>query len=238
MARRNRETLKNFFRRGSLPDEDQFKDLIDSSLNIIDEGFSRSINQGLEIGCIDDSNKLMGFFKNVEDNQPVWSIALNKETGNLDIINQNEDPVLSLSPDGKIGIKTDTPENDLDINGVISYKAKTGNLKQGKVPADGKWHPVLSNLKGCQALEIMAGVGKKGTGKYALAHAVALNTFFSNKKIKINQSYYRRACNKLKFRWTGNSNSYNLEIRTKMNYGDQTQISYHISKLWLNTFME
>lgn len=37
MAKRNRETLKSYFRRGCMPKEDHFSDLIDSMLNLVDD---------------------------------------------------------------------------------------------------------------------------------------------------------------------------------------------------------
>jgi len=228
----------NFFRKGSLPKEEHFADLIDSSLNIIDEGFSKSVKEGLKIAPIGDSEKVISFFRNIEDKKPVWSVALDKKSGHLNIINQKEEAVVSLSLDGKIGIGTDQPQYKLDVDGVLAYKAKMGNLKTGKVPADGKWHPIISNLEGCQALEVMAGVGKRGSGNYALAHVIALNTFFSMRKIDVRQAYYCRMCNRLKFRWTGGEKSYNLEMRSRMSYGGDVKIKYHISKLWLDTFMD
>ena len=49
MAKQNRETLKRFFSAGKLPSEEHFADLIDSSLNVTDEGFSKSEDFGFEV---------------------------------------------------------------------------------------------------------------------------------------------------------------------------------------------
>lgn len=238
MAKRNRETLKNFFKKGSLPKEEHFSDLIDSSLNIIDEGFAKSMKKGLEVRSVGDSENLISFFNKTEEDTPNWTIALNKQTDNLEILNKDNERALSISSDGKIGVGTKTPEYTFDINGVLAAKANIGTFKAGKAPADGKWHPILSDLKGCQALEIMAGVGKKGSGNYALAHTIALNTFFSKKRIKTQQAYYSRRCNRIQFRWTGDKSAYNLEMRTRMDYGSDISVRYHISQKWLDTFMD
>ena len=63
MTKRNRNTLKNYFLNGSVPNQDQFKDLIDSNLNIIDEGFDKSPDEGLKVSQLGDSGRLISFFK-------------------------------------------------------------------------------------------------------------------------------------------------------------------------------
>jgi hypothetical protein len=42
MTTRNRDTLKQFFQEGRLPTSDHFGDLIDSMLNMSDEGFRKT----------------------------------------------------------------------------------------------------------------------------------------------------------------------------------------------------
>ena len=39
MALINRQTLKNYFKKGGFATEKHFVDLIDSSLNVVDDGF-------------------------------------------------------------------------------------------------------------------------------------------------------------------------------------------------------
>ena len=63
MAKKNRRTLKRFFSEGSLPTEDQFGDLIDSSLNTIDEGLDKTPQNGLELSLVGDHDRLISFFR-------------------------------------------------------------------------------------------------------------------------------------------------------------------------------
>ena len=66
MAKQNRETLKRFFGVGKLPTEEHFADLVDSSLNIIDEGFDKTDEFGFEITPqkgSDDTENLISFFR-------------------------------------------------------------------------------------------------------------------------------------------------------------------------------
>jgi hypothetical protein len=238
MARRNRKTLKNFFQKGQMPTQENFSDLIDSMVNIVDEGFSKSINDGLEISSIGDSSKLISFFQNIEDKSPVWTIDIDKENSNLSFKNKNGDQELVLDKVGHVGIGTDNPVNTLDINGIVSYQGRIGTYKSGLIPADGQWHSIIAGLDGCHAFEIMAGVGKKKSGKYSLVHAHALNTFNSESRIYYHQSFFRTMCNTMKLRWTGSMHDYSLEMKTRSDYGADIYINYSVGQLWFDTYMD
>ncbi|MCG8697411.1 MAG: hypothetical protein MI922_05105 [Bacteroidales bacterium] len=238
MARRNRKTLKNFFQSGQMPSQEDFTDLIDSMVNIIDEGFSKSVNDGLELSSVADSDKLISFFKNIEDKSPIWSCETNKENNNLSFSNSLGEKVLVLNEDKKVGINTENPESTLDVNGVLSCKGRKGTFKSGVVPANGKWNSIISNLDGCNAFEVMAGVGKRKSGKYSLLHAFALNVFNSESKISYNQSFFKTWCNTMKLKWSGSMHDYSLDIRTKSDLGEDIYINYYITQLWFDPYMD
>ena len=43
---------------------------------------------------------------------------------------------------------------------------------------DGNWQTIVFNLDGINGFELVASIrGKKGSGRYALAHAIALSAF-------------------------------------------------------------
>lgn len=238
MAKRNRKTLKNFFKKGQMPSEENFSDLIDSMVNIVDEGFNKSINEGLEISPVGESSKLITFYQDIEDKNPIWSCETQKDKNNLSINNKKGEKVFVLNEEGNVGVNSENPKTELDVNGVISYKGKTGTYKNGYVPADGKWHKIISNLDGCQAFEVMAGVGKKKTGKYALMHAFALSTFNSKNQIKYHQSFFKTLCNTIKLRWTGSMHNYALEMKTRSDFGQDIYVKFSVSQLWFDTFMD
>src|SRR6185436_20000712 len=104
MAKRNRITLKHFFRRGGLPTENQFRDLIDSTLNMVDEGFGKSPENGLEISPLGDKPSLVSFFRNEDSASPAWSIRYDERREKLLIEIPNAAPAVSLGPKGHIGI--------------------------------------------------------------------------------------------------------------------------------------
>lgn len=238
MARRNRKTLKNFFQKGQLPTQENFSDLIDSMVNVVDEGFSKSINDGLEISPIGDSQKLISFFRNIEDKSPIWSYETDKLNNNLSFNNRNGDKVLVLNEEKRVGINTENPGTTLDVNGILSYKGRLGTYKYGLVPANGKWQSIITGLDACNAFEIMAGVGKKKSGKYSLMHAFALSTFNSENKISYHQSFFKTMCNSIKLKWSGSMHDYSLEIKSRSDFGEDIYIQYSISKLWFDPFMD
>jgi hypothetical protein len=239
MAVQNRNTLKGFFQKGQLPSEGHFNDFIDSVINKVDDGMSKTIEDGLMLSPIGTSRKLISFYRSIEEKSPAWNIDINSGDGTLNFNNHVGDSVISLKNDGNVGINQPSPEHTLDVNGMVAMKGRTGTYQQGKVLADGNWHPVLTELNGCFAFEVVAGIGKKKTGKYALIHALALSTFGKSKnRIRINQAYYGVRCNKIELRWTGDTYNFNLEMRTRCSYGGDYYVKYYISSLWSDHFMD
>ncbi len=249
MAKQNRNTLKNYFKRGSLPSENHFSDLVDSSLNIIDEGFYKTVDDGLKVSTAGASDRLLSFYRNTDQIMPLWTVDIHKPDNRLKICRQGDKVVCSVDASGRVGINKDKAEHTLDVNGVVSSKGRIGGLS-GKVRADGRWHSISDELEGCHALEIMAGAGKRGTGKYSLLHAIALNTFnpkgwffnIFNRKNKISEhhAYYRSKCDKLRLRWkcAERPHHFFLEIKTGCDYGDGIMIQYNLTELWFDHLME
>lgn len=238
MDKKNRKTLKNYFKKGNLPSERQFGHLIDSMLNTLDDGFEKTIQDGVRIATLGESDKLIGFFRDIEARSPVWSMEFD-EPGNRLLFKGNEAPVLSLDPRGKVGVNTGTPEACLDVAGEIAATGRIGTYRKGKVPADGNPQAILEGLDGCRAYEIMAGVGgHSGSGQYALLHAIALNTFQSGGKVVIHQSHFGSRCNRLKLWWGGSQRDYGLYIQTLSCYGEGVAIQYQVTELWFDYFME
>lgn len=283
MARRNRETLKNFFRHGSLPSEESFHDLIDSTLNMSDEGFDKSPENGFQVLAQGSRPSLLTFYREEDPADPIWRLALDEvdrrrlliwddgpEGREGEIPADGADdrgprrPTLTLGPGARVGVNTAEPQRELDVDGFVRSRGREGVVPerpardeggeaaaQGAPPvlADGAWHDITGPLDGCHALEVVAGVGLKGSGHYALLHAIAMNTynptgFFFNflrrkKPIRVTQAYHRNRSDRLALRWTGDEKSYRLQIRTRRDYRDlpnaggaSVRIRYHVTELW------
>ena len=270
MTKRNRKTLIEHFAEGRLPTQEAFADLIDSTINIVDDGFEKSAVEGLKVAQIDDNAKLLSFYDEITVRSPVWSVALSPPSSGYGTANyktlsvfwtENGDNRLILSsvpigertlePDAlvphrlRMGINRQVPEHEMDVGGVVAADGRIGRVAPDglEVRADGNWHPITKSLDGCHAFEVMAGVGKPKSGKYALTHAFAVSTFNSRKSnITHHQAHFSSRCDQIDLRWTGSVHDYVLEMRTRCSYeqhaNEEIYVQYFLTKLWFDPFME
>ncbi|MBI3525620.1 MAG: hypothetical protein HY066_14060 [Betaproteobacteria bacterium] len=268
MTKRNRKTLTDNFADGKLPTQEAFGDLIDSMVNIVDDGFDKSAQDGMKVAQLGNSSKLISFYDEITVKTPLWSIAFSMSGygggvgsyKNLNFFygNNNTTGLTLASAAGseageetvqhekiRMGINKNNPEYEVDVNGVVASDGRIGREggAEKAVRADGKWHPVITGLDGCQAFEIMAGVGKKNNGRYALLHAFALNTFNSKKgNITYHQAHFSSRCDQIDLRWVGETHNYSLEMRTRcsfeQNADEEVCIRYFVTQLWFDPFME
>jgi hypothetical protein len=237
MNLKNRETLKEFFRKGKMPAEGNFEALIDSMVNRIDDGFSKSMDHGMMLSPEGSSKSLMSFFRSIEQKNPAWTFSIDADDHHRGMSFLEPGPQggvrLFLQEGGNVGVGTIEPKYKLEVNGFAAMKGRVGSFSTGTIPADGKWHDIVGDLNGCQAFEIVARVGQHGSGRYALLYATAASTFGRSKsRITKMQAHYGWWWNKMKIRWRGTTFSYGLQIRSRRNYGKEFVIHYHVTKLW------
>lgn len=255
MPKKNRETLRTRFSDGAMPSMTDFADLIDSMLNIVDDGIERTISNGLRLRQVKPdqsgpSNKLISFYKDVEMQSAIWSMQLNDKTESLQFYDTDknrdlEDRIALLTlaksrsfengntTSAMVGINKAEPLYTLDVEGTISSVGRIGKKGEKYALADGDWHTIRSNLSGCCAFEIMAGAGKKLSGNYAIMHAFALNAFNSKGEITYHQSHHSSKCNRIELQWAptktpmsdGANGEYDLEIRVGCSYYEQKKKS-------------
>lgn len=239
----SREQLKEFFRNGKVPSEKHYSDLINSMVHKVDDGFSKDEINGLRISSTEEEKSLISFYKDLNEQDPFFTIGkdeLNPTSLTLKPFesaegakNENENSFF-FHNNGKLGIGTKCDDKfKMEVNGFAGMQGRIGTYNSGKRPADGNWHVILEKLDHCQAFEIMARTGKKGSGRFALMHATALGVYGpKGGKIKRTQTYYGFFWNKLSLRWTGTTHNYSLELRSNSNYGENVDIHYTITRLW------
>ncbi len=268
-ATTGRETLKGLFDKGSMPGESSFAALIDSTLNLVDDGIKKTLEDGLQLAPMKSGQKgkrLVSFYNQIGKLKPGWSIDMAPA-----LLNQSKEASQlcfnQLDGNGKA-----TPVLTLDPAGPTMMKARLGAYNKNRsVPADGNWQTMASGLKGCNAFEVVARAkGTAGQGRYALIQAIVCSTyadrvhtipsrtskgnwirrllsFFSytsHSEININQSYYGGRGSKLQLRlrsYEVRSKEdypfrYDLEIRTKKNYGEDGKIDFSLMQLWDDKF--
>ncbi len=256
MAQHTRSELYKIYK-GGFHDK-AFEHLVDSALNIKDDGLGINPDNGLVLTSKGASKNLMSFYQRVSDrSSPLWNISLDSNENSRGLnFNQNGKSLLFLQDDGHIGINTVTPNYELEVNGLISTKGILGSYSKGYCTADAKWHTLegLRNLDGCVAFEIFAHVNDDKDRRYGLTYATMLMTHtkrgHKNKMRTVeagSKFLFGKFLNKIKFRWIlDDLNSepgkpkYMVQLRTRSHYGmkDGTtkDVFYRVRLLWDKEF--
>lgn len=241
----SREELKKFFRNGKLPSEKDFAELIDSGINKLDDGFVKDEDHGFVIASTGGSKKFISFFRSTDELNPFLTVERaveGSEALRLTPFSESTKDATDNSnsfffhANGSLGVgKIADEKYKLDIgNGFTAMHSRAGTFATGKVPANGKWHPVITELDNCQAFEIVARTGVKHSGKFSMMHAIAVSAFGgkARNKVKKVSAHYGFFWNKINVKWSGKVHDYTLSLRTNANYGGGVDIYYHITKLW------
>jgi hypothetical protein len=251
--RRSRKSLKSIFQKGKLPTEASFSDLIDSTINIIDDGINKSEKFGYELSPQGEDKSLLSFFKNLELGEaPIWQFAIsgkeNEEGLSFGMPNHPDRPTtLFFDKDGHIGVNTLRPVMPLSVDGFIGLKGRIGIFAVGEVAGDGQYHNIIENVINPESFEIVARIdGAVGRGKYAMTHAIALCTYPNSwfNKVKQSNAFFGWPWNRIKLRWKNKDGALILQMKTSSHYGIDPEtnapfkIRFHISKLWDDTYMK
>jgi hypothetical protein len=262
MARRSRDTLKLKFSQGAMPSSEAFGDLIESMLNIVDQQFDKTPQDGLKVGQF-SQGKLLSFYHDIDVKSPIWAVRMEQPSDNLMIGTDTHPGALTLrnrngnATDEPLQLEASTDDDraklgkfELDVNGVLVADGRHGRPGL-RVPADGEWQYITPVLQGCQAFEVVAGAGKTGSGKYAVLHAFAMNAFNGKGDITYHQAYCGNRCSQLELRWKPESSrlqdGYRLQIRVGCPYDGKdefagpnnapTMICFQLTQLWFDSGM-
>ena len=246
MALLTRSTLKNLFKRGMVPSEVNFADLIDSTLNKVDDGFSQSTTEGFMLAPQGPNNRLLSFYESIRDPNAAFTMSMNPtpHSHGLSFNDDENNSMLFLRKGGNVGIGTTLPNFKLEVNGMTGMAGRVGTFAVGDIPADGRWHPIVTDLEGVQAFDIIAYAGgRSGRGKYALSQAIAVATY-GRGTVRHVKASYGLFWRKISFRWVGAETNFRLEAKTAGNYGyldkeekQQAKLRFWVSKLWDDTTM-
>lgn len=263
MTKRNRDTLKKRFGEGEMPSSGDFGDLIESVLNIHDDGIAHNEKDGLRLTQISGNNRVLSLYSAVEEDSTAWAFGLDGRTSTLtldaarrgngrdDQADDDDDDgggyaVLTLlapdeaNADARVGINTRHPRYELDVDGVVASAGRIGAPGTRAAPADAEWHTIGGPYQGCTALEVMAGAGLRESGKYALMHAFALRTFDAKGEFTYHQAHFGSRRHRLQLRWLDDKTApgnYHLQVRVGCAYGEGTRICYHLTSLWMDARM-
>jgi hypothetical protein len=246
VSKQDRTTLKSFFREGALPSAEHYRDLIDSAVNQVEDGFEKSPADGLRLASVGDSLKVMSLYQGLGAREPSWTMEHGEAPGALHLrqgigaqargIGGAADPAahgpagLTLTRDGRTGLGEERPEWRLDVAGTARMAGRIGTTP-GALPAvlaDGRWHDITLPMTGCQMFEVVAGAGgERNQGHYSLLHAVAMNAFhprnpilnwmFRRRSIRTQTAVYGSYADRLKLRWVATAERHHYKLQLRSN---------------------
>jgi hypothetical protein len=226
---RNRQTLKESFRQGTKPGEEDFENLIDSSINILDDGMAKTPGGGLKLAPLTEGGTVLSVLENIEDSQPLWEMALN-EKGELEIRRpSSSSAAVTLATDGSIVLGEEGQPAVMRTGGRMPQRE--GCLYAGKAPADGKWHDITGLVEEGCLLEVAAVAGNKDTFRRSSLLATAAFCFGKHSKIRKTRAYKGCFRRKILLRWQPDENDFEsarLQIRTRCDFTEGAQISYRV----------
>jgi len=226
-----------------------YKALIESTVNLKDDGLEKNEQDGLKLTLTGSSKKLLSFYERMKDS-PSWSVGLNMD--NQEGLTINEGAGLSrvfLKSGGNIGVDKTDPNYTVDVAGLVAMEGVVGTFARGHADADGEWHPILTRQDGCRAFEIIAHINDDDGKRFAITHGIILiskGVKGTRRQIKMAQAgskwLWGRFFNKITFRWILNTDDeegpelYDLMIKSRTHYGlvddKPKRIFYRVKKLW------
>lgn len=224
---KTRDELKKYFGAGQKPTSEDFADMIDSMVNIVDD----KVAGKLELASEQENDAAIEFKKRVIDKQPVWKIAMDKNDCMIIQSGKDDAKMLILHPDNKIELGAG---NDLLVKGTIYADSFLGRFNgSGQKPADGQWHDLVIGSKGPKAYEIIAGCETFNNYNFAFVKAVA--TQFNNAPIRVkktNFSWRTLGSSKIQLKWFIQDDNCVLRIRSHKNLGNNVVIDVYVNELY------
>jgi hypothetical protein len=211
---RGRSTLKSYFRKGAIPTEEHFAELIDSAANLSEDGLVKIAADG---GLRLFSPGRDGVFASVcADNPersgaaPLWRFVL-CEDGALEIRNGKDEPVLRLGQD--------YAENAPEGTGVL------------KIKADGRWHDlpveaaIQRHIEGCRVYHLSACYRNLKTGACVVCQVTASHS--GARKCKV-----RGGSGRIRVRWQRHEGKLYLRMKCRGAQSGPEAVHCRIETLW------
>lgn len=124
MVQKTRRELQRIFKSGAKPSSEDFKDFIESTLNISDDGLEKSAgaNSPLKISAQGTQEKLLDFYV---DEVKTWSISQRPSEDNpgFNLSNASGSKLFIADSNGNVGIGTTAPTAKLEINGNLKLQS-------------------------------------------------------------------------------------------------------------------
>jgi len=231
MAKLNRETLKNYFSSGQRPSGETFKDLIESTVNILDDDFSEKPDAAIKVAADGNERDVISFYKQSGELSPDWTMSV-ETNGDLTISKKGNDSKFRSSV-----IFKDNGDIEFNARNTWTTGSRRGSTLQ-EVPADGKWHAISEPVTGVNMFEVTA-TYSTASGKHNTLIAWANCCSGKRRSIKrVRARTFFFWTNKLRIRWVrvkdknGHKTKCVLQIKTRYSCGKDSSIQYSKTQLW------
>lgn len=223
--RKDRNSLKEYFRKGAVPTEEQFAGLIDSVPNLIEDGQVVRTATGWAFYPIEDGSIDIGLYTEKPDTGmeiPIWTFTVTPQK-ELAIRNAKGETMMKATQNKSLVLLGSlTVENEITAS---AYQTTGGGgiTPSGKgyltIPADKQWHDLPIDISregfGCRVYCIYASFREQHTGLCRLTRATALWLNFMEQRIESPQKHWWGWSGNVRFRWQMREKNIYLQMRTK-----------------------
>ncbi len=234
---KNRGELKEYFKSGKVPTEAQFAELIDSVVNIDDDGVIRTKQDGIVLYPEQEDSALASLFDVNMHKKPVQDESFIPPSWTLNIGDKRE----LLLKDERGTVILSIEQNrvaSLYGSGIVEHKEK-GNDEQSvfsQIPSDGIWHdlPVADGLRvipaGYRIYNIFAVRRCHGREYDRMLEAEAGHSNGVFCQLSSSQKHWYGWCGPIRLRWKLKNGRLFLQMRGRRR--KDSEIHYRIVTKW------
>ena len=195
-----RKILKDYFGSGKLPSATNFADLIDSFVHQTEDNFPAAVP-----GTLQSKANTTVHISQAANTKPLPQPATQTQSE------------VAPAADTLIAPNAGTPVANRAINSYI------------EIPANREWSPVIFATRNASSFSIYAAASNNN--RHVLAQA-SLLFLLNNKKAVIKKKVISSGgfCNTIKFKWVFTPSSYQLQMRTTLNYGYDSPLKIYITE--------
>lgn len=195
MGRKDRDTLKGYFRKGVVPTEGQFAELIDSVPNIEDDVQTRVV------------------LHEAKGEPAAWTLALTPEKG-LAVINRNGETLLEIGQDKTLVLNTNTHPG----GGGDEPKPEPAKPDYMEIKADKQWNDLVEVANGQESnrvYTVIALFSDPNLGVCSLTRATAVCLNSVEQWIESPRKHWWGWSGRIRLRWQEKNGKVCLQVRSK-----------------------
>lgn len=212
---KDRKTLKGYFKKGSIPTEEQFATLIDSVPNIAEDGQAIRTTDGWSF--FPEAGKPLQIHLHDEEGKPAaWTLCLTPEKG-LAVKNEHDEIVAELTQDKSINLpgKGKEERNGSTPVPVVPEPVKVEN-DYITLAADEEWHDLLTVTgNGFRMYDVFLFLHDSNTRANKETRATAVCIGSVNCRIRSPRKHWWGWSGGIRLRWQTEGNTLRLQARSK-----------------------